>query len=58
MSKAANHHAQTMVAFHRNEMKMLGKIDKRKKKGKGNEEDDHANAHMTVSNDGTRTWSY
>ena len=58
MSKSANHHARSMVAFHRNEMKMLGEIDKRKKKGKSNEDDDHANAHMTVSKEGTRTWTY
>jgi hypothetical protein len=58
MSKSANRHAQSMVAFHRNEMKMLDKIDRRKKSGKGNEDDDHANTHMTVSKEGTRTWTY
>ena len=58
MSKSANHHAQTMVDFHRREMRLLNKIDRRKKKGQGNEEDDHANARMTVSSDGTRTWTY
>ncbi len=58
MSKAANRHAQTMVSFFRREMRMLGEMDRRKKKGKGNEDDDHANAHMTVSKDGTRTWTY
>ncbi len=46
----------TMVAFHRNEMKMLDRIDKRKRSGKSNEDDDHANAHVThVAADGTKT---
>lgn len=56
MSKSANHHAQTMVAFYRNEKRMLEKIDKRKKSGRG-EEDDHSH-RMTVAKDGTRTWTF
>ncbi len=59
MSKAANRHAQTMVSFFRREMRMLEEMDRRKRSGTSNEDDDHANAHLThVAEDGAKTWTY
>jgi len=48
-----------MADFHRREMRMLDKMDNRKRSGKGNEDDDYANAHITnVAEDGSKTWTY
>ncbi len=48
-----------MVDWHRREMRMLDEMDKRKRNGKDNDDDDHTNAHITnVAEDGARTWTY
>lgn len=57
MSRSANGHAQTMVAFYRREKRMIEEMDRRKKSGKDND-DDH-DTHITHTNEeGERTWTY